>query len=93
MELAEGETLEIQGSAPDPYVVMNHGAYYSCTCPSWTFKKGRPERKTCKHLKAVLGVEQEAARIKRSTSSRRRKIIVDDQGREYELEDDAGHTA
>ncbi len=97
MELAEGETLRVKGSAPDPYVLAGHGSWYSCTCPAWQFQKGPLTRRTCKHLKGVLGAAAEEARVREAEARapRRRKpqrtpprdTITDDAGREYELDD------
>lgn len=33
-EIADGESVEIQGSAAKPYVLKNTGGVYSCLCPA-----------------------------------------------------------
>jgi DNA ligase-1 len=62
-DIAEGEVVEIQGSAKLPYKLRNIGGVYSCSCPAWCNVGGGIERRTCKHLKAYRGAEAEAARI------------------------------
>lgn len=58
----DGETVEVQGSGKKPYVLKNTGGVYSCTCPAWRNQSVGIERRTCKHLRQVLGEEFEAAR-------------------------------
>lgn len=62
-DLADGESTEIKGSGKSPYVLKNTGGVYSCTCPAWRNQGGPPERRTCKHLKALRGEAIELARI------------------------------
>jgi len=62
-DIAEGEVVEVQGSAKLPYKLRNIGGIYSCSCPAWCNVGGGIERRTCKHLKAYRGAEAEAARI------------------------------
>lgn len=82
--LEVGETLKVQGSAPDPYLITNHGSYYSCSCPAWTFQRGRAsERKACKHLRS-LGIEA----LRKPNPPVRKpnpRVVVDREGREYEF--------
>ena len=34
-DIADGESVEVQGSAAKPYILKNTGGVYSCTCPAW----------------------------------------------------------
>lgn len=62
-DLADGESVEMQGSARDPYVLKNLGGVYSCTCPAWRNQSLGLERRTCKHLRKLRGDEAEQARV------------------------------
>jgi DNA ligase-1 len=62
-DLADGASREVQGSGSKPYVLKNTGGVYSCTCPAWRNQSAPPERRTCKHLKALRGDAAEAARV------------------------------
>lgn len=61
-DIAEGATLEVQGSGSKPYILKNVGGVYSCSCPAWRNQSGGVIR-TCKHLKKVRGEAAEAARL------------------------------
>jgi DNA ligase-1 len=50
-DLADGQSVEIQGSARSPYVLKNVAGVYSCTCPAWRNQSQGIERRTCKHLR------------------------------------------
>lgn len=63
MDLADGESTQVKGSGSSIYTLKNSGGVYSCSCPAWRNQGGGPERRTCKHLKALRGVEAEAARL------------------------------
>jgi DNA ligase len=62
-DLADGETLEMQGSAAKPYVLRNVGGVYSCSCPAWRNQSVGIEQRTCKHLRALRGDEAEKKRV------------------------------
>jgi DNA ligase-1 len=62
-DLADGETVEIQGSGSKPYVLKNIGGVYSCSCPAWRNQGGPIERRTCKHLRRLRGDAAEEARL------------------------------
>lgn len=53
----------MRGSAKLPYVIKNVGGAYACTCPAWRNQGGGPERRTCKHIRALRGDEAETARM------------------------------
>jgi len=63
VDLNDGETHEMQGSAAKPYVLKNIGGVYSCSCPAWRNQSAPIERRTCKHLRKLRGDEAEAERI------------------------------
>ncbi len=62
-DLADGETVEMQGSGSKPYVLKNIGGVYSCSCPAWRNQSAGPERRSCKHLKKLRGEAAETARV------------------------------
>jgi DNA ligase-1 len=62
-DLADGESVEVKGSAASPYVLRNVGGVYSCTCPAWRNQGRPPESRTCKHLKALRGAAAEDERL------------------------------
>jgi DNA ligase-1 len=62
-DLNDGESVEMKGSARQPYVLKNTGGVYSCTCPAWRNQSVPIERRTCKHLRKLRGDAAEEARI------------------------------
>ncbi len=62
-DLADGDTVEIKGSAAKPYILKNVGGVYSCTCPAWRNQSIAIERRTCKHLRKYRGDQAEQDRI------------------------------
>lgn len=62
-DLADGEAIEVQGSGSSVYRLKNVGGVYSCSCPAWRNQGGAPERRTCKHLRALRGEAKEAERL------------------------------
>ena len=62
-DLADGESVEIQGSAAKPYVLKNTGGVYSCSCPAWRNQSTAIEQRTCKHLRKYRGDAAETERI------------------------------
>ncbi len=62
-DIADGETVEVQGSAAKPYILKNVGGVYSCTCPAWRNQSTPIERRTCKHLRKYRGEEAEKKRV------------------------------
>ncbi|MFO0613237.1 MAG: DNA ligase [Polyangiaceae bacterium] len=62
-DLDDGETIEVQGSGREPYQLKNTGGVYSCTCPAWRNQSFTPDRRTCKHLRALRGDAAEQARL------------------------------
>jgi DNA ligase-1 len=62
-DLADGESIEMKGSAARPYVLKNTGGVYSCTCPAWRNQSAPIEQRSCKHLRKLRGAEAEEARV------------------------------
>ena len=62
-DLADGESVEMQGSGSKPYELKNTGGVYSCTCPAWRNQSVGIERRTCKHLRKLRGDAAEEERI------------------------------
>lgn len=59
----KGETTWIQGSGKHPYKLENQDGVYSCSCPAWRNQKDAIDKRTCKHLKTLLGEEAELIRV------------------------------
>src|SRR5208283_5396953 len=62
-EILDGQTVEVQGSAKDPYLLRNVGGVLSCSCPAWRNQSAGIEKRTCKHLRNYCGEEAELARL------------------------------
>lgn len=62
-DLADGESVEVQGSGSKPYVIKNTGGVYSCSCPAWRNQSAGTERRTCKHIRKLRGDAAEEARV------------------------------
>ena len=62
-DLADGESIEMQGSGRTPYVLKNTGGVYSCTCPAWRNQSLAIEKRTCKHLRKLRGDAAETERV------------------------------
>ena len=68
-DLADGQSVEIRGSARAPYVLKNVGGVYSCSCPAWRKQSLPIERRTCKHLRSYRGDAAETARVGGASAS------------------------
>lgn len=68
-EIADGEKVEVQGSAQKPYVLTNTGGVYSCTCPAWRNQSVPIDLRSCKHLAKIRGAAAETARVGRRINS------------------------
>lgn len=62
-DLADGESIEMQGSGAKPYLIKNSGGVYSCSCPAWRNQSNAIEQRTCKHIRKLRGDAEEEARI------------------------------
>ena len=62
-DIADGESVEMQGSGAKPYVLKNVGGVYSCSCPAWRNQSLGIEQRTCKHLRKYRGAAAEEARV------------------------------
>jgi DNA ligase 1 len=79
-DIADGESVEIQGSAAKPYVLTNTGGVYSCTCPAWRNQSIGIERRTCKHLRKYRGDQAEEDRLGGELPAKALKSAEDVQG-------------
>ena len=61
-DLADGEVVEVQGSAKKPYKVRNISGVYSCSCPAWRNQSAPTDMRTCKHIKKIRGAAAEEER-------------------------------
>lgn len=62
-DLADGKSVEIQGSAAKPYVLKNVGGVYSCSCPAWRNQSLPIDRRSCKHIRQYRGDVAERDRL------------------------------
>ena len=62
-DLQDGESIEMQGSGKQPYILKNTGGVYSCTCPAWRNQSPGIEKRTCKHLRKLRGDAAETERV------------------------------
>jgi DNA ligase-1 len=62
-DLADGESVKMQGSGSQPYELKNTGGVYSCSCPAWRNQSIAIEQRTCKHLRKLRGDAAEEARV------------------------------
>jgi DNA ligase 1 len=69
-DLQDGESVEVKGSARQPYILKNVGGVYSCTCPAWRNQSVGIESRTCKHLRQYRGEQAEQHRIGSALPSR-----------------------
>lgn len=79
-DLADGESIEVQGSGSKPYTLKNVGGVYSCTCPAWRNQSVGIEQRTCKHLRALRGEEAEKTRLGGALPARPAKTKEGDAG-------------
>jgi DNA ligase-1 len=63
IDLQDGKSVELQGSARLPYILKNIGGVYSCSCPAWRNQSLPIERRTRKHLRQFRGEQVEAQRV------------------------------
>jgi len=77
IDLEDGETYEMKGSAAKPYVLKNTGGVYSCSCPAWRNQSVPIERRTCKHLRKLRGDEAEQERIGSAQALPTIKVLQD----------------
>ena len=62
--LADGASTSVAGSGVNTYTIKRTGDSYHCSCPAWKNQGGTVgTMRTCKHIKALRGAEQELARL------------------------------
>src|SRR5262245_39881597 len=79
-DLADGESIEMQGSGRTPYVLKNTGGVYSCTCPAWRNQSLAIEKRTCKHLRKLRGDAAETERVGNALPARKQEGDEGDEG-------------
>jgi DNA ligase 1 len=84
-DIPDGESVEMQGSGAQPYLLKNVGGVYSCTCPAWRNQSIAIEKRTCKHLRKYRGDEAEQERIGGTLSARPTQAKRDSAGQEPPL--------
>ena len=62
-DLADGQSVEFQGSARQPYILKNVGGVFSCSCPAWKHQSIGIEWRSCKHLRQLRGEDAERSRV------------------------------
>ena len=75
VDLLDGQSVEVQGSAARPYVLKNIGGVYSCSCPAWRNQSLPIERRTCKHLRQIRGDAAEVKRVGSELPSTNGKVV------------------
>ncbi len=71
-EIEDGDSVEVQGSGKDPYILKNVGGVYSCNCMAWRNQSLAIDKRTCKHLAQIRGEEAEAERVGGEVTIRRK---------------------
>ena len=69
-EILEGQIVEVQGSASEPYQIKRVGEVVSCSCPAWRNQSLPINKRTCKHIRKIRGDEAESSRIGGSLTMR-----------------------
>jgi hypothetical protein len=59
----DGERVRVRGASGNTYELRRDGDLYACTCPAWQRQQAAPTQRSCKHLRAHLGEDHEAARV------------------------------
>ena len=91
--LDDGET-RTSASASGPgrtYTQKRTGDHYWCSCPAWKMAGGAPDARTCKHLKALLGGDYEAARIEIADPGSSKKVARAAKRKSSSAEDEDEH--
>lgn len=76
------DSVTIYGETGRQYRLENLDTVPECSCPAFRYQKLPVEQRTCKHLKAHLGSENEAERI-RVAKGGLSTTVKDLLGREY----------
>ncbi len=85
-DLADGESIQVQGSGSSVYTIKNTGGVYACTCPAWRNQSIAIESRTCKHIRRLRGDEAETARVGQAIASppRAKKVVEGEEGQAKE---------
>ncbi len=81
-DLADGESIEVQGSGSSVYTIKNTGGVYACSCPAWRNQSVAIETRTCKHIRRLRGEEAETLRVGAAAAAppRAKKVAEGDDG-------------
>lgn len=95
-DINDGDSVEIQGSAKDPYILKNLGGVYSCSCPAWRNQSTPIEKRTCKHLRKYRGDQAELDRLggelpDKPVAYRRKATTTKASGENGELQEEASN--
>ncbi|CAO1618692.1 unnamed protein product [Sympodiomycopsis kandeliae] len=81
--LPVGGKHEVPGSSKKPWVIKRcEGGFYTCTCGGFQTSPGSTRKRTCAHLKEVLGEEYEQARKRMEAQSKKPEVINDNKRKE-----------
>ncbi len=76
-ELEDGDSVEVQGSS-STYTLSRQSTVYMCSCPAWKNQGAAVDARTCKHLRAYLGNDEETARVGSAAPQRSAATIKKD---------------
>lgn len=74
-QLIEGSPVQVPGKN---YIMRNVGGVYDCSCVAWKMQSRPIDQRTCKHLCAYLGVENERARVGNDNMPTKFKLSEED---------------
>lgn len=85
-DLADGESIQVQGSGSSVYTIKNTGGVYACTCPAWRNQSTAIESRTCKHIRKLRGDEAETLRCGAAAAAppRAKKVAEGEEGQSKE---------
>lgn len=79
-DIQDGQTVTVQGSGTNSYVLKNTGGVYSCTCAAWRNQSVGIERRTCKHLRKYRGDAAEESRLGGALPTKPAKVKANKDG-------------
>lgn len=59
----DGTTTTVSGSGSNPYLLRNIGGVLDCSCPAWRNQSRSIDKRTCKHLILIRGIDSERSRV------------------------------
>ena len=73
----DGDSVEVQGSS-STYTLSRQGSVFMCSCPAWKNQSAPIDARTCKHLRAYLGNDEETQRVGSAAPQRSAATIKKD---------------